>query len=209
MGPLLMTGLNIFGATVGVGLVAARMRPLAAPAAEPPTPRNLAMTAIAFCSGIGVLGAVVGILAIEYGLASDPAGPIAAIVPALLGAVIGLAIVARHWSETDRTVASIGVLFIGSQAVLAVVVGTLSVVLRESAGAALNPWLFAALGTVAAGSTIALGLTGARGVETMAAAPTADARRVMSRQMTRIVPFEIVGVVATFAAIALVVGAAR
>ena len=73
MGPLLMTGLNIFGATVGVGLVAARMRPLAVPAAAPPTPRNLAVTVIAFCSGIGVLGAVLGILAIEDGLASDPA----------------------------------------------------------------------------------------------------------------------------------------
>ena len=209
MGPLLMTGLHILGATVAIGLVASRVRPLAAPPTIPPTPRNLAIIAIAFCSGIGVLGAVVGILAIEAGQGSDAAGPALATVPAALGAIVGLALITRRWGEADRSVASIGAVFIVSQFVLAAVIGLLSVVLDEPARSPASAWLFAALGAVAAVSTIVLGVRGARGVELMATAPPGEARAVMSRQIARIAPFQAVGVICAMAAIALVVGAPR
>jgi len=205
MGPLLMAGLTAFGATIAIGIVASRCPPARAASAAPPTPRSLAIVVMAFAMGIGVLGVVTALLGVELGLEADQVVPAAAVGPALLGGLVGVAIVFRDGGEADRSVVAIGTSFIASSVLLTGIVAILAVVLREAVGVAPPTWQFATLGAVAAAATIGIGVVGGAGVRAMDAALPDEARMVMSRQIARIVPFEAIAVAASAAAILLVV----
>ena len=207
MGPLLMTGLSILGATIAIGLVAARAVPENRPTGAPPTPRNLTVVVFAFASGIGVLGAVVGLLGVTKGISAGQALPVLALGPALLGALVSFAVILRRTGPSDQLVTTIAILYDIALLILAGVVGILAVVIHKALGPAYDTGLFVLLGTISALATIALGRVGAAGVEAMAAAPEAEARAVMSKTVVRVAPFEVVALLGMFAAIALVVSA--
>ncbi len=188
MGPLLMAGLSILGATIAIGIVAARAVPGDRPVSTPPTPRNLTIVAFAFASGIGILGVVVGLLAVTKGISRDESLPVLVVVPALLGALISFAVILRRTGPADQFVTTIAVLYDIALVVLASVIGILAAVIHRTLGFTFDTGLFALLGIISTVATIALGRAGAAGVEAMAAAPEAEARVVMSRAMRTVTP---------------------
>jgi len=206
MGPLLMTGLNLLGATIALGLIASRTPPSpVVPGLPPPPPRSLAVITMAFATGIGVLGVVVGLLAVELGLAFEPSAGVLVVAPAVAGTVVGLAIIFRAGGAADPSVRVVGVAFMLGLAALAVVVAVLAGLLREIGGPAPAVWPFALLGTISGLAALGIGFVAARGIPEVAAADAATARSVMSRQIARCAPLELVGFGGSMVAVALVV----
>jgi hypothetical protein len=201
-----MTGLNLLGATIALGLIASGTPPSPLrPGTPPPAPRSFAIVTMAFASGIGVLGAVIGLLTIELGLAFEPSAAALVVFPAVGGALVGLALIVRAAGVADPAVRTIGIAFIVGQAGLAIVIAVLSGVLREIGGPEPATWPFALLGTASGLAAIGIGITARRGLPVIAAADDTTARAVMSRQVSRCAPFEAIGFLASLAAVALVV----
>jgi hypothetical protein len=79
-----MTGLSCFGAAVALGLISpATWPPDEAPVSrQVPTGRSLAISHMAFSMGVGVLGTVVGLLAVVVaGAVAEPADGLLAAGP--------------------------------------------------------------------------------------------------------------------------------
>jgi hypothetical protein len=213
VGPLVFTGLALFGAAASIGVVAA--------ASRPPTPggmgasrpgvigsvamvapvRRLAMILLAFAMGLGVLGVVVGILVVEGDVRIDPAS--IALVPglALTGAAIGFAPVIRNRPDLDPWVVSKAALFATGQVVLAVVVAVLAGLIRETGAGRALPEVFLPLGLVSAAGAIGIGIVGAQSLRTLTGVDEPAATALLARAFPRIVPFEMAAVVSTVIAI--------
>jgi hypothetical protein len=207
MGPLLLTGLALFGAIVGIGLVAQSAAVPAAAVGQVSPARRLALILIAFAAGCGVLGVVEGLLAITQGAIARSAS--AAIPPAsaIAGAVLGLMPVVRNAGRLDPWVTSKAVVFVGGLVVLAVVVGFLSAMIQAVPRGSSSDWPFALLGVVSAAGTIGIGEVGGRWIRRVAAVDGEVAVTMVSTAITRVLPFEMAGYVASLIGIALVVTA--
>ena len=206
MGPLVLTGLAAFGAAIGVGWV------VASTSATTPVPqdrrapsaRRFAITSMAYAQGTAVLAAVAGILSVTLRAAPAESDRLLAAGPAVLGALIGLGLVARRGSGADRGVAAQGVMFILGTAVLGVATTILATVLTAKALTPIDG-PFAALGLVAMAAALALGRNGAQAIRAMAHADEAEAKRVMARWVVRSALLQIPGAGASFIAIVLIV----
>ena len=208
MGPLLMTGLTTFGATIALGLIGSNAVPSARPGIPPPNVRSFFVILMALASGIGVIGVVVGTLAVVTGVVGDSSPVVALVVgPAILGTLIGLATIVRAGGTVDRTVSTMAGSFIAGQAILAGVVAMLAVTIREVGGPSPAVPPFVVLGVAAAAGAIGLGVVGGRGLHVVAAADEASTRQAVSDQIRRCVPFDAIAVAAEFAAIVVLVTA--
>jgi F0F1-type ATP synthase membrane subunit c/vacuolar-type H+-ATPase subunit K len=208
MGPLLLTGLATLGATIALGLIGSNAVPSARPGIPPPNVRSFAVILMAFASGIGVIGVVVGTLAVVTGVVGD-SSPVLAVVlaPAILGTLIGFAMIIRAGGAVDRSLSTIAISFIAGQAILAGVVATLAVTIREFGGPSPAAPPFVVFGITAAAGAIGLGVVGGRGLHAVAAADARSTRQAVSDQIRRVVPFDAIAVGAEFAAIVVLVTA--
>jgi len=206
MGPLVLTGLAAFGAAIGVGWV------VASTSATTPVPqdrrapsaRRFAITSLAYTQGTAVLAAVAGILSVTLRAAPTGSDRLLAAGPAVLGALIGLGLVAQRGRAADRAVAAQGVMFILSAAVLGVVTTLLANVLTSTASAPIEG-PFAVLGVVAMAAALALGVNGAQAVRAMADVDETETKRVMARWVVRSTLLQIPGAGASLIAIVLIV----
>jgi hypothetical protein len=207
MGPLLLTGMALFGAAVAVGTVATRTSPPPpGPSSARVTPvRRLALILIAFASGCGVSGVVAGILAIELVGAIDATSYTIVAGLAIAGAVIGLLPIVRDAGRLDPWVVSKAVVAIVCLALLGLVVAVLASVIREAVAAAPPAWPFPILGLISAGGSIGLGVVGGRSLPAIAAADEAAGTALMAKAIPRIVPFELAAYASSIVGIVLIV----
>jgi F0F1-type ATP synthase membrane subunit c/vacuolar-type H+-ATPase subunit K len=206
MGPMLMTGLACLGGAIGIGLIASGTWP-----ATEPTPgratsgRGLAIILIAFCQGGAVLGVVAGLLAIFIaGAVTRPEYGLLAAGPALVGALIGIILIARHWRVGDRLFSVVAGLYVLGLAILGSVVTLLAWLIIDVPAHRLSDWPFLILGLVSAASTLAIGVTGASAVASLRGADEQTIKRIRAAQITRSAVFELGFIGATLAAIALI-----
>src|SRR2546423_6876412 len=176
MGPLLLAGLALAGTAIGIAQITAGARDGTGEDAAPL--RATAILAMAFAQGIGLLGSVVGILAIAvFDVGTASAGIVEAVI-AGMGAVTGLALVARAWDGLDRRIRVVGLLYVTSSATLGTVIGLLAALLRSGRGIGFD-LVFVLLGLVACGTAVTIGRTAARALAATSAMPSAalDIRR--------------------------------
>jgi F0F1-type ATP synthase membrane subunit c/vacuolar-type H+-ATPase subunit K len=206
MGPLLMTGLSVLGATIAIGLVAGRTPQSARPVeqAQPSLVRTLAIILFAYAEGVGVLGVVVGLLAVTIGRIAPDTNRWLAISPAFVGAILGLALAYRSAYEPNRQVRTLALAFIVALAVLAAVVAYLSDVL-SAIGSAPPPDLPLALaGAIAAAATVGMGWVGSAALPALVDAEQEPGRQLISQQIRRVLPYQLVAFVASGVAITMV-----
>ncbi|HEX5823046.1 MAG TPA: hypothetical protein VFY18_01180 [Candidatus Limnocylindrales bacterium] len=207
MGPLLLTGLALFGAILGIGLVAQSAAVPEAAIDQVSPARRLAVILIAFAAGCGVLGVVEGLLAITQGAIAGSASAAIPLVSAIAGAVLGLMPVVRNAGRLDPWVTSKAVAFAGGLVALAVVVGFLAAMIQAVPRGSPSDWPFTLLGVVSAAGTIGIGAVGGRWVRRVVAVDDEVAVTLVRTAITRILPFEVAGYVASLIGIALVVTA--
>ena len=202
-----MTGLSVLGATIAIGLVAGRA-PLDArreSEGQPSLVRTLAIILFAYAQGVGVLGIVVGLLAVTIGRIAPDTNRWLAISPAFVGTILGLALAYRSTNEPDRRIRSVALVFILGSASLAVVVPYLSEVL-SAIGSAPPPDLpFVLAGAIAAVATVGMSWVGSAALPALVDVEPEPGRQLISQQIRRVLPYQLVAIVASAVAIALVV----
>jgi hypothetical protein len=151
--------------------------------------RRVAFVLIAIAGGCGVIGEVVGVLAILLEAPIDPASIAIAVVLAFAGAIVGVAQIVRNVSGSDRWITLQAVLAIGALAGLAVALAILATLIPEAGGASAPPLAFMVLGALSAGGSIGLGVSGRRSIQDAAGADDTSSRELMSRALTRVLPF--------------------
>jgi F0F1-type ATP synthase membrane subunit c/vacuolar-type H+-ATPase subunit K len=205
MGPLLMTGLSVLGATIAIGLVAGRTPQSARPVeqAQPSLVRTLAIILFAYAEGVGVLGVVVGLLAVTIGRIAPDTNRWLAISPAFVGAILGLALAYRSAYEPNRQVRTLALAFIVALAVLAAVVAYLSDVL-SAIGSAPPQLPLALAGAIAAAATVGMGWVGSAALPALVDAEQEPGRQLISQQIRRVLPYQLVAFVASGVAITMV-----
>jgi F0F1-type ATP synthase membrane subunit c/vacuolar-type H+-ATPase subunit K len=166
MGPLLVTGAACFGAAVGIGLLTAAAARALADTTEQAAIRGLHLVLIATEQAIGVLGVVIGILAIVVTGVGDTTSAILAAVPAVGGAVTGTILARRAGKVRIRT--PLGLPFIGGLGLLGVVVGIEAVVIGKHRAISAGDGPFAIVALVLLTAALWGGVTGARGLESAA-----------------------------------------
>jgi F0F1-type ATP synthase membrane subunit c/vacuolar-type H+-ATPase subunit K len=196
MGALLVSGLTLAGAAIGIALIAANARDGSGPDAA----RATAILGVAFAQGLGVLGAVVGLLAITVRDAGDTSSGIGVALIAGAGAVVGLAVVARGGGR-GRTIRALGLMYVISNLLLGIVVGILAATLGGGRAVGLDV-VFVILGVIAFGAAIMIGRTAATALRAMSTAPS-DAVEIRRRFIASVVVPEGLGALAMAAAIAL------
>ncbi len=206
MGPLVMTGLATFGAAVGIGLLMSGTYPTSEPIdGRVPTSRGLAIVLMAFCAGLGVLGIVAGLLAVMLDVTVEPNDSLLAAGPAVMGALVGIAIIVRNRPTMNAALVPISISFIVGMAMLGVMV---TVIAFSLGGLGTNLPIdgpFEILGLVSLIASVAIGRSGAAAIRSMNGASD-DARRAISgRQIARSGLFQAAGVAASVIAIVLVV----
>jgi F0F1-type ATP synthase membrane subunit c/vacuolar-type H+-ATPase subunit K len=199
MGPLIVAGLALAGAAIGIAQTAARARGSTGPTA--PAIRATAVLGLAFTQGVGVLGAVVAILAISVRQAGDATSGVVVIVIAGAGALIGLAILARAGDGVHPSVRGLGLLDVSSDAMLGLVIGVLAATLGEGAAIGLDA-VFVVLGLVALVAAVAIGQIAGTALVAISTTPSA-ADEIRRRFITTAVLAQSVGTIAMVAAIAL------
>ena len=205
MGPLVMTGLATFGATVGVGLLLSGTYPTTEPIDRRiPSGRSLAIVMMAFSMGIGTLGVVVGLLASMTDGDVGGTAWILAAGPAAAGAIIGIAIIVRNQPTANAQLVPIAVSFVVGMGVLGAVVAMMALTLADVGTKHPISGPFELLGLVSLASAIGIGLTGARAVRSMNGADEASSRTISSRQIMRGALFQAAGVAASAVAIVIV-----
>src|SRR4051812_8385751 len=126
MGALLVSGLALAGAAIGIAQATANAREGSGPDAA--LARATAIVGMAFAQGIGVLGAVVGLLAIFVLEAGDTNSGLVVALVAGAGAIVGLAVVARGGGG-GRTIRALGLMYVIGNLLLGIVVGILAATL--------------------------------------------------------------------------------
>jgi F0F1-type ATP synthase membrane subunit c/vacuolar-type H+-ATPase subunit K len=199
MGALLVAGLAMAGAAIGIAQTAASARDGTGP--NDALVRATAIVGMAFAQGIGILGTVVGLLAIFVLDAGDASSGVAEALVAGAGALVGLAIVARAGDAVDARVRLLGLLYIMGSATLGIVVGVLAA-LTGSGRAVGSDAILAILGLIGFGAAISIGRIAAPALVAMSTTPSdaIDIRRGFIRTATIA---QSVGTIAMVAAIAL------
>jgi F0F1-type ATP synthase membrane subunit c/vacuolar-type H+-ATPase subunit K len=199
MGPLIVAGLALAGAAIGIAQTTARARGSTGPTA--PAIRATAVLGLAFTQGVGVLGAVVAILAISVRQAGDATSGVVVIVIAGAGALVGLAILARAGDGVHPSVRGLGLLYVSSDAMLGIVIGVLAATIGEGAAIGLDA-VFVVLGLVALVAAVAIGQIAGTALVAISTTPSA-ADEIRRRFITTAVLAQSVGTIAMVAAIAL------
>ncbi len=207
MGALAMTGLACFGAAIAIGLIASAAPRTPGNAPVAPGIRGLAMILIAFTMGSAVLGVIVGLLTIFEPGIHDPTSGLLAVASALVGLVVGLGLMARNAGRADPQVSAFAALFIIGTAILAVVVAILAVFIPSEVVTTLANWPFVVLGMASAGATIAIGLSGAAALRSMVGLDDPSAKVFVAKAISRVFPFQAIGIGVSAVAIMLVVTA--
>ena len=169
--------------------------------------RGAATVCMALCSGLGVLGTVVGLLAILLLPLSEPGAAPFVSVPATLGAGTGLVLIGRARREVDRPRAAYAVVNIISMGVLGLVVAMLAIVISEEPPGHVNDLVFILLGLVGAAAAIALGVTSSRALESMRGVDEATVKTLLRAHLVRAQLLQVVGIAAVIVAILLLVTA--
>jgi hypothetical protein len=204
MGPLLLTGLTILGALIALGMIAAANVAPAAGAGLSPA-RRLALIIVAFASGCGVLGIVVGLLAILVGAHLGTGATRLLVSLTVAGALIAPFIVVRSARPLDRWVVVRAGMFGGGLVVLALVVAVLSLVIHRFASGSTPGSAFLVLGLINAGALIWMGVFGARSIRRVAVIDDESGRFVASRAILRIASLEAIAYAASLVAIVLII----
>jgi F0F1-type ATP synthase membrane subunit c/vacuolar-type H+-ATPase subunit K len=199
MGPLIVAGLALAGAAIGIAQTAAGARDGTGPNAA--LVRATAIVGMALGQGIGVLGTVVGLLATFALDAGDASSGIVEACVAGAGALAGLAIVARAGDDLDARVRLLGLLYIMGGATLGIVVAVLAALLGSGRAVGSDPVLVV-LGLIGFGSAITIGRTAAPALVAMSMTPS-DAPDIRRRFIRSATIAQSVGTVAMVAAIAL------
>jgi hypothetical protein len=204
MGPLLLAGMAIFGATIAIGIIAAGTPNAGSSLLGMPPARRLALVLIAIAEGCGMIGVVTGLVAVLSGVRIDPASIATSVVIAFAGAVTGLAQLIRNSSDLDHWIVPRAAVFIGSLGALSVSVAILAAFISEPGGATPPSWAFLVLGAVSAVGSIGIGIVGTRSIADMASVDDVAARVLMSRTIARILPFEFLAVGSSMLGIVLI-----
>jgi hypothetical protein len=204
MGPLLLTGLTVLGALIAIGLVAAAsVRPARDVSLTPA--RRLAVIVIAFAGGCGVVGIVVGVLAITLGAHLGAGSTRLLVTLTVAGGLIAPFIVARSARPVDRWVVTRAAAFGGGLVVLALVVAVLSLVIHRFASGSTPGSAFLVLGLINAGALIWMGALAARSIVRVAVLDHDSGRFVASRAILRIATLEAIAYAASLVAIVLII----
>lgn len=204
MGPLLLTGLSVFGALLAIGLVVASSTAPASGGALTPA-RRLALIVIALATGCGVVGIVAGLLAITAGARLEPGSTRLLLTLTAAGCLVAPFVVLRAPGPVDRWVLARAAGLGGGLALLAVVVGILSLVIHQFVSGSTPPWAYLVLGLIGAGGIIGVGIAGARSIREVGRLDEEPARAATSKAIARILPFEAIGYGASLVAIVLIV----
>jgi hypothetical protein len=205
MGPMLLTGLVCFGATVAIGLVASSTSRPTRPIAGVPPALRLAIILVAFAAGSAVMGFVIGLLAVEMGAVSGPLDGLLAALPAMAGGSIGLGMIMRQIGQMDRQAAMFGAVYIVGLAVLGAVLAVLAFLTLRESPAAQGDWPFVLLGLASGAAALGIGVSGSRSIRSIEGADETTATAIVKRQIRRVVPLQAVAVSASAIAILLVV----
>lgn len=206
MGPLVMVGLAALGAAPAIGWISASTwRPPELFARGVPSARALTVVSMAFCAGLGILGFVIGILAVYVGGGATTLDEVMAALPAVAGALIGLAMTQRERDRTDAAMAIQAGTFLVALGVLGVIAAFLATtvpVAKSSPGGS----LFAILGLVEAGAALGIGATSARSIRSMQGANADTVAQIYRRQIGRSGVFQLAGVGAFVVAMLTLLG---
>jgi hypothetical protein len=203
MGPLLMTALAVLGSSLAIGVVASRTPP------PPPSfgltmpwpPRNLAIILMGFAEGIGVLGVVVGLLAVNIGLIRPEVNRVLAIFPGIAGAVLAILIAFRSDGAPYRQLQTIAVFFIAGLATLAGIVAFLSLLIDDIGTETRADWPFILAGFAAALAAFGIGWLGSEDIRALGSIAPEASRTEMSKRINRVAPLEFIAVAASAGAI--------
>lgn len=196
-----MTGLTLAGAAVALGLLAHGVPRTTAqpPGSIAPAPVRMAVILFAFVEGIAVLAVVQGLLAIFADALSEPSAGLFVGLPAVAGAIAGLAIVIRDRDETDSRAATLGMSFVAGLGVLGVAVAMLAATTFTEPGKAAAPdWVYVIFGGGSTLAVLAIGLVGGAGIRaahalTPAALDDASYRVALNQLIARCIPFLALG----------------
>ncbi len=191
MGPLVMTGLVLFGAAIGLGVLASQTRPAADPA-DAPRIRAILMVAAAFTQSLGVLAVAAGFLAVELGGAAGQTSAVLVAGLAVAGALVGIVLIAGHAGRVDPPAVLIVAMFVIGLGTLGATTGILAIALDEG-GSSLPPdWPFVGLGLVSGSCALALGWVGSRAL-VAASVHGADLSAIHASEIRRSLPLLLVG----------------
>jgi F0F1-type ATP synthase membrane subunit c/vacuolar-type H+-ATPase subunit K len=204
MGALLMTGLACFGAAIAIGILASSTTPTIEVKRGAPSARGLAIILMAFCSGIAVLGVVIGLLAVNAGLVADPSSGVLAAGGAVVGAVIGIGLIAANWSHLDRYVAWRGIAFAAPLGLLGVVVAVLANIFDDIGTGTLANWPFVVLAPASALAALAIGVTGAGAIRSLPGVDETATKSIVAAQISRCALFQAVAIGASTIGILLI-----
>lgn len=206
MGALALTGIATFGAAIGIGLIVAGTfpEPLTTGRVAPPG-RALAIILMAFCEGIGVLGVVIGILAVELTTTAPRGDVMLAAGPGVAGALIGLAIIFRNRPNADPRLSTLGMSFIVGLAMLGMVVAILGSIFDETPSRVSIANTFVVLGFICGAAAVVMGMIGGRAVGSIQGADASEILRIRARTISRAAILEFAAVTAIASAIVLIV----
>jgi F0F1-type ATP synthase membrane subunit c/vacuolar-type H+-ATPase subunit K len=199
MGALLVAGLAMAGAAIGIAQTAAGARGGTGPNAA--LVRATAIVGMAFAQGIGILGTVVGLLAITVVDGGDATSGVVEACVAGAGVLVGLAIVARAGDAIDARVRLLGLLYIMGSATLGIVVGVLAALIGSGRVVGSDA-IFVILGLIGFGAAIKIGRTAGPALAAMSTTPS-DAIDIRRRLIRTATITQSVGTIAMVAAIAL------
>lgn len=202
VGPMLLTGLACLGAALGLALV------VSSTTREESLPvRRLAVITMAFAEGIAVFGVMVGLLAVfGYPVATASDGFVAG-VPAIGGAVVGLAMVLRNRDHTNPAITTIGSGFILGLGTLGAVVWVMAIITADVRPKPVDDGPFVILGAIAGLAALTVGIIGSRGVPRLYGVSDEAATAIASAHITRLLPIDLLGIGASAIAILLLVSA--
>lgn len=206
MGALALTGIATFGAAIGIGLIVAGTfpEPLTTGRVAPPG-RALAIILMAFCEGIGVLGVVIGILAVELTTTAPRGDVMLAAGPGVAGALIGLAIIFRNRPNADPRLSTLGMSFIVGLAMLGMVVAILGSIFDETTSRVSIANTFVVLGFICGAAAVVMGMIGGPAVGSIQGADASEILRIRARTISRAAILEFAAVTAIASAIVLIV----
>ena len=192
----LFTGLVTGGAMLGVGLIG---RSLPASSGSDVKVRSLTVLLAAFATGLGIIAAVIGLLAVLVDTSADSGGitaALAVLVPTAILGLPGLWLCRPGERAGVREVTAILLMFAALLGLGALATAALAVLLATNEGSSEFDPLVAILGLAAAAAPVGIGLVGARAVAQLTAAQPepVDAGAVRSQAVLLAAACEAVGV---------------
>ena len=171
MGPFLVVGAACFGGAVAIGLITSAAVQAASSSTQPLAVRALYVLSVAFREGTGVLGVIIGFLAITLADVGDGSTAIVVAVLAVGGAVAGLILASRGGPDVAR-LRSLGVPFIGGLGTLGLVVAVLGVIMGSGATMKTGDGPFAIVALILFVVQLLAGILAARDIAELGGSPS-------------------------------------